>query len=68
MPSQKELDSGEKLKTRGPSLPDTKWRYRLKFENDWHECSGPTADAALRSVGKSLGDIWDMEPCTTISH
>ena len=31
MPSQKELDSGEKLNSRGPSLPSTVWRYRLKF-------------------------------------
>lgn len=68
MPSQKELDNGKKLKSRGPAKPETKWRYRLRDNNDWMECYGDTADTALRSVGKSLGDIWDVEPCIIIKH
>lgn len=65
MPSQKDIDSGKKLKTRGPADPQSKWRYRVKFSNEWHECYGDTAFLALRSVGKSLDEIWDMEPCET---
>ena len=55
MPSQKELDKGNKMEN--TRVKGANWKVRFKFSNDWHEVSGDTAYEAVQKLGRSLSEV-----------